>query len=142
MKILTRTLSLLLMASCSTIFAAATTSQPMNQQPVVSQQQIQAAKQGCQKKLGFFPTPAKLTCMLTAIGKTEQDIKPKAMAIIFSACQGRTMQPQAANATVKKYPTLGACLSDSAAVETINKELSTQGFNPVVIANPTVLSTQ
>lgn len=131
------------MASCSTIFAAATTSmQTANQQPVVSQQQIAAAKQGCQKKIGFFPTPAKLTCMLTAIGKTEQDIKPKAMAIIFSACQGRTMTPPAANTTVKKYPTLGACLSDPSAVETINKELLSQGFNPIVIANPAVLSAQ
>lgn len=120
----------------STTAPTTTTTQ---QTTVVDPQRLQMAKVGCQKPIGFFPTPSKLMCLLVAMGKTEKDIKPKAMAVVFSGCQGRLTQPQPAGVTPKRYPTLGACLSDPMAVEAINKELAAQGFNPVTIVNPNVL---
>lgn len=139
MKNLTMMFTALCLIVSSNIFAATTTT--ITTQPkTVDQQTIQMAKKGCQKPLGFFPTPSKLTCLLTAIGKSEKDIKPKAMAIIFSACQGHLLQPQPNGTKPKKYATLAACLNDPIAIEAINKELGASGFSPIAVANPSVIS--
>lgn len=131
-----------LFAGISFVMSTSVFATVATQQEPVSKQQLQKAAQGCQKPLGFFPTPSKLICLLTAIGKTEKDIKPKAMAVIFSTCQGHLLQPQQAGTAPKKYATLAACLKDPAALESINKELAAQGFSPVTVVNPSVLSVQ
>lgn len=140
--ILLTSLSILISSSVFAESSANQTTVQVQQQQPISKQQLQKAALGCQKPIGFFPTPSKLVCLLTAIGQSEKDIKPKAMAIIFSSCQGRLLQPQPAGSTAKKYPTLGACLQDPAAIEVINRELAAQGFNPISVVNPSVLSSK
>jgi hypothetical protein len=103
------------------------------------QPQEQQAREGCSKPLGFFPTPSKLMCLLVAIGVSEKDIKPKALALIFNVCQGHSLQPQPAGVTLKSYSTLGACLNDPAAITLINKELTAQGFLKIKVVNPAIL---
>lgn len=98
------------------------------------------ARKGCNKPLGFFPTPAKLTCMLSAIGKTEKEVQPRVLAIIFTTCHGETLQPLPAGVTAKKYPTLGACLKDPAAIAIINNELKAKNFPLLKIMNTDILS--
>lgn len=105
-----------------------------------SNQQIQSAVHGCQKPIGFLPTPSKLMCMLTALGINDEEAKSKALAIIYSVCHGRTLQPLPAGTTAKAYSTLGACLSDPNAIAIINNELTAANFKPVKVVNPNVLN--
>ncbi|MBA2654087.1 MAG: hypothetical protein H0U71_03345 [Gammaproteobacteria bacterium] len=122
------------------LLAITTSAYPENQGATQDQDRLQMAKVGCQKPLGFFPTPSKIMCMLTALGISEQTTKPKAFALMFNVCQGRTLQPLPSNYVPKKYPTLNACLSDPSAIGLINKELQSQGFPAVKVVNPGVLS--
>lgn len=113
-------------------------SQPQPQQLSPEQQHMLAlAREGCQKPLGYFPTPSKLMCVLTAVGKSQKEVKAKSLAIIFSVCRGQGFQT---NVTYKKYDTLANCLKDPAAITLINKELTAEGFPAVKIVNPSILS--
>lgn len=103
------------------------------------QKRLEMAKEGCQKPIGFFPTPSKLMCALSALGISEKEAKPKALALVFGVCQGRVSQP-VAGVTPKAYPTLGACLKDPQAVTLINKELTAKGFPEVKVVNPSILN--
>jgi|LakMenEpi03Aug12_release.lakeMendotaPanAssembly.Ray.scaffolds.fasta_scaffold756167_1 hypothetical protein len=132
-----RKFNLLLVLSCLVV-SSSIFSQPVP--PQKAQGNIELAREGCQKPLGFFPTPAKLQCMLTAFGLSQSDTKPKTMAIIFNVCEGRSLQPPSANNKMKKYPTLAACLQDPAGISNINKELASEGFPAVKIVHPEVLS--
>ena len=76
--------------------------------------------------------------MLSALGLTQQEIKPKALAIIFTICQGRHPVAQAAGAP-KKFANLGSCLSDGNTVKLINDELQKQGFPQISVKHPEVL---
>lgn len=93
--------------------------------------QVQMAKEGCQKAIGWMPTPQKLRCILYATGLKQDEVKPKAVALIFSVCQGRVMKADTAGITPKKYGTLGECLSDPNAITLINKELQAHQFQPI-----------
>jgi hypothetical protein len=116
-------------------------SQAPNANAAREQVNTQMARTGCQKSLGFFPTPSKIMCVLGAIGKSENQVKPKELAVVFTVCQGHVVPQQVgANTGVKKYATMGACLSDPNAVATINKELTAQGFSTIKVVNPGVLS--
>jgi hypothetical protein len=122
-----------------------TAQQPTQQQPTQQQaspqqqREIQMAQQGCQKPIGFFPTPSKIMCVLTALGKNQNEVKAKALAIVFTVCQGHVVQAQS-NVKLKKYGTLGACLTDPAAVTQINSALTSHGFQEVKVVNPSVLT--
>jgi hypothetical protein len=126
------------------LFAQAQTTQTQQttQTKVTPQDQarLQAAKNGCQKPLGFFPTPSKILCVLTAAGLSEQSTKAKEIALIFTVCKGYSLQSASTEQKAVKYNTLGACLKDPSALQRLNKELTAQGFQPVTIVNPTVLS--
>jgi hypothetical protein len=117
-----------------------TAQQPAQQQASPQQQrEIQMAQQGCQKPIGFFPTPSKIMCVLSALGKNQNEVKAKALAIVFTVCQGHVVQTQS-NVKLKKYGTLGACLTDPAAVTQINSALTSHGFPEVKVVNPSVLT--
>lgn len=143
----------ILMASYGVYGQATTTTPPQPQvtptQPTTTQPQItpaqanqilQLAQKGCQKPIGFFPTPAKLTCLMTALGITDKDAKPKALAMIFNVCHGRTLAAPPAGVTPKSYATLGDCLNDPAAIALINTELKAQGFPEIKVVNTSVLA--
>lgn len=104
----------------------------------VSQDDLMQAREGCQKSLGFFPTPAKLKCVLTALG-LPADTKPKALALIFNVCHGRILKADTSGIAVKSHPTLASCLSDPQTVDLLNKELQAHGFSPVKVSNPSIL---
>lgn len=110
-------------------------------QPSEEAKKLQLAREGCQKPLGLFPSPSKLMCLLEAFGISEKEIKPKTLALVFTVCEGRTLQSQPAGTPPKKYNNLSACLSDPAAIALINKELISQGFPVVKIVNSAILST-
>jgi hypothetical protein len=133
-----KTLSFVTVLAILTVTSSAY-SQARPQLQEQQQQQLQTAQEGCQKPLGYFPTPSKLICLLSAIGVSEKDIKPKALALIFNTCRGHSLQPQPAGVTLKSYSTLGTCLSDPVAIASINKELTAQGFLKIKVMNPAVL---
>lgn len=122
----------------STVSFAQTSTQ--SQTPSIEQQKLQMAKDGCGKPIGFLPTPSKLACMLVALGVSEQEVKPKALAIIFAVCHGQLLKAAAPGVTPKSYSTLGECLNDPAAITLINKELTAQGFSEIKIVNPSILT--
>lgn len=126
---------------CSSIITAtcAISAQAQFQTSTPDQQRLQMAKEGCQKPIGFFPTPSKLMCILTATGTSEKEVKPKALALVFNVCQGHLTQTSA-GVTPKAYSSLGACLSDPTAVALINKELTTHKFPEIKIVNSSVFT--
>lgn len=103
---------------------------------------LQEAREGCQKPIGYFPTPAKLRCLLTAFGLPHDEAKPKALAMVFQVCHGRTLNPPPAGVTLKKYQNLASCLNDPTAIKTMNNELTTAGLSPVKVVNPAVLTSK
>ncbi len=122
------------------IFLTVTCSVFAQEQASQQQYDLQLANKGCQKPLGFLPTPAKVMCLLTAFGKSEKEVKPKALAIVFTVCRGYTVQQLPAGTTAKKYANLGTCLKDPTAITLINNELKAKGFPPVKVINTGVLS--
>jgi hypothetical protein len=132
MKLLHIFIGLTALTFASGIFAQTSATQ--------EQQKLKMAQEGCNKALGFFPTPSKLVCVLTAIGKNQHEIQPKAVAVIFSVCQGRVPSAEP-GVKSKVYKTLGECLSDDNAVKLINAELDKQPqkFPPIKIVHPQVL---
>lgn len=122
-----------------TIAMCLTASSSILAEQTSTQYPIHEARAGCLKPIGYLPTPSKLMCMLTAFGKAQSDVKPKALAIVYSVCKGRPLQPQPANYTPKIHPTLGACLKDPSTVNLINKELTASGFREIHIVNSSVL---
>lgn len=118
---------------------ATTTTPPATTTPQIDAQTLSVAQSGCQKPIGYIPTPAKLICLLTALGVPQENAKAKQMAIIYGVCQGRTLSQQPAGTTLKSYPTLGACLGDPAAITIINSELKTNGYEQVKVVNTQVL---
>lgn len=153
MKIINIFMCASLIASSSIFAQTGTTTQPQTTQPqttqpqtvkpqTISKQNLLVAQKGCQKPIGFFPTPAKLMCLMGALGISQQDAKPKALALIFNVCHGRVSQAQPAGTQAKSYGTLGECLSDPAAITIINTELKSQGLPEVNVVNKDVLTTQ
>lgn len=121
-------------------FSEQVTKQPTQQATQQDLNRLQMAREGCQKPIGYFPTPSKLMCLLTALGVSEKEVKAKALALMFNVCHGRTLQPQPAGFIPKKYDNLGNCLKDPDAITLINKELTAQGFPSVKVTNPGVLT--
>lgn len=93
--------------------------------------QLQMAREGCQKPIGMLPSPKKLMCILHATGLKQDEVKPKAVALIFNVCQGRVTKTDTAGIIPKRYKTLGECLNDPNAITLINKELQAHQFQPI-----------
>lgn len=125
----------ILLISCTALGENTTTTQPQ-----ISKQNYQMAQKGCQKPIGYFPTPSKLMCLLTALGLSDKEAKPKALALIFNVCHGRVLQPPP-GLKPKAYQTLGACLSDPNEVILINSQLKAQGLPEIKVVNTDVLGT-
>jgi hypothetical protein len=132
MKKLNFILSLGLIAFSSAIFAETQASSQKDQL-------LQLSQKGCLKPIGFFPTPAKIMCIMNTFGISQKEFKSKALALVFNVCKGRVLVTPPAGITLKPYDTLGNCLSDPTAVMLINRELKAQGFPEVKVVNPDIL---